>query len=113
MVFDHSIAPLVGVQSPYTAVAGHTMVEAGAAGPEPAIGPDEALTIAREEFPGGRLVSLIPPAGTQGHYVVRLRQPGDPHSWAGRGTVMLDGETGIVLDRYTPREGGATGVGDA
>lgn len=109
MVFDHSIAPLVGVQSPYTAVAGHTMVEAGAAGPEPAIGPDEALTIAREEFPGGRLVSLIPPAGNPGHYVVRLRQPGDPRSWAGRATVMLDGETGFVLARYNPREVGAWG----
>jgi uncharacterized iron-regulated membrane protein len=64
------------------------------------ISPQQALTVARSQFPQAAFVRLTIPTAASPVYSVRLRQPGETRVWSGVTTVTIDAQSGRTRHVY-------------
>ena len=64
--------------------------------------PDQALAIAKMQFPTAGFVRLMMPTKEAPVYQFRLHQSGEIRAWSGVTSVTVDPFTGTVLDTYDP-----------
>jgi uncharacterized iron-regulated membrane protein len=64
---------------------------------------DDALQIARREFPQGKFMNLELPVEHPGYYSVRFTLSSEWRRWSGRAMVRIDATSGEVIGRYDPR----------
>lgn len=105
MTFASKWAPTLGRLTDFDPVASmsHQMGHGESHSAEASLSADDALRIAKREFPGGKFMNLETPVEHPGYYSVRFTLPTEWRRWAGRAMVRINAHTGRIIALYDPR----------